>query len=279
MSARPPAPARRTQRGESVAWHGELTPVLLAHSCASHAARAVVLPNAPSQPVTLNGGMSMPSWFDIRGLGPDTPEAAGDIEEAVAWMKELAAREVAAGIPAERVIFGGFSQGGAMALRALLTSEERHGGAVALSTWLTLRQTYEGKTLPEHVKDAPVFMGHGSSDAVVAFERGIQSKELVEAMGLRALEWKVYHGMAHSSCPQEMADLAKFLLAALPAGYQLPAPSEDEVRAMGVGALKKLITARGGSYKGLFEKSELVDAAIALLPSSAGGPAHGASAL
>ena len=51
------------------------------------------------------------------------------------------------------------------------------------------------------------------------------------------------------------------------------------LRAMGVGALKKLITARGGSYKGLFEKSELVDAAIALLPSSAGGPAHGASAL
>lgn len=226
-----------------------------------------VFPNAPTQAVTLNMGMSMPSWFDIRGLDENMQEAKEDIDEAVGWMLELARREVAAGIPPERVVVGGFSQGGAMALRTLLTAGEdlKLGGAVVLSSWLTLRNEYEGRALSEHAIKAPLFWAHGTGDMVVHFDRGLKSKELVEAMGKEAIEWRTYAGMAHSSCPQEIDHLGAWLKQTLPGDFKLPAPSEDEVRRLKVGELKKLITSRGGSFAGLFEKSELIEAALKLI--------------
>uniref|UniRef100_A0A8B9YQP8 Acyl-protein thioesterase 1 n=1 Tax=Bos mutus grunniens TaxID=30521 RepID=A0A8B9YQP8_BOSMU len=71
-----------------------------------------ICPHAPVMPVTLNMNMAMPSWFDIIGLSPDSLEDETGIKQAAENVKPLIDHEVKNGIPSNRIILGGFSQGG-----------------------------------------------------------------------------------------------------------------------------------------------------------------------
>ena len=53
----------------------------------------VVLPTAATVPVTLNGGMAMPSWFDLYGLDAADPVDEPGIDAAAARLLALAERE------------------------------------------------------------------------------------------------------------------------------------------------------------------------------------------
>ena len=72
-----------------------------------------ILPNAPIAPVTLNGGMRMPSWYDIAGMEKRSNEPATGIEESYETVKQLLKKERDAGVNADRLLLMGFSQGGA----------------------------------------------------------------------------------------------------------------------------------------------------------------------
>ncbi|KAH7362343.1 Phospholipase/Carboxylesterase-domain-containing protein [Plectosphaerella cucumerina] len=198
-----------------------------------------VLPHAPSIPITANMGMSMPGWFDIRSRESNVTYAKfkqqkmldGTVESlrahedeagvrvSVAYFNELIQAEVDAGIPSERIVLGGFSQGGAMALYTGLTNGKRLGGVVGLSSWLVLsnRFTEEVKDEARQVNKATkVFMGHGGSDQLVRTELGVMSAE-----GLRGLGYdvtlQIYPGMQHSACLEELDDVENFLLKQIPA--------------------------------------------------------------
>lgn len=99
-----------------------------------------VFPTAPTRPITLNGGYRMTGWYDIASL--DKLSDAGDDEEgvrdSVRYVESLIDQEVAAGIPSERIVVGGFSQGGAVALM-MLRSPRKLAAILALSTYLMLR--------------------------------------------------------------------------------------------------------------------------------------------
>jgi phospholipase/carboxylesterase len=97
-----------------------------------------VFPNAPIMPVTINGGYQMPAWYDI--LGPDLAkrEDEAGLRASLAAIEALLAREKARGIPAQRIVIAGFSQGCAMALLTGLRHAERLAGIVALSGYLPL---------------------------------------------------------------------------------------------------------------------------------------------
>ena len=95
-----------------------------------------VLPNAPTSPVTLNGGMAMPSWYDITSLDDRANQPCTGIEESRAVVDALIAAEVAAGIPLDRIVVGGFSQGGAMSLYAGLQYPGRLAGVLVMSGYL-----------------------------------------------------------------------------------------------------------------------------------------------
>ena len=94
-----------------------------------------IFPDAPVQPVSCNGGMSMPSWMDLDdipvklGLRDD----AEGLEKSTAMIHAEIDKVVAKGTPAEQVLVGGFSQGGAMAVRGELAGARgvRHAGAGA----------------------------------------------------------------------------------------------------------------------------------------------------
>ncbi len=167
-----------------------------------------VFPHAPSIPVTVNGGHVMPAWYDITGFNRMDRQDDQGIQKSELAVQALIANEVARGIPCERIVLAGFSQGCAMALHTGLRLPHRLAGVMALSGYLPLADRFAGE---RHAANAhtPVFMAHGTQDPVVLFERGEDSRDTLVTLGY-LVQWHAYP-MAHSVHPREIADMAAFL--------------------------------------------------------------------
>uniref|UniRef100_G1RBF0 palmitoyl-protein hydrolase n=1 Tax=Nomascus leucogenys TaxID=61853 RepID=G1RBF0_NOMLE len=119
-----------------------------------------ICPHAPRIPVTLNMKMVMPSWFDLMGLSPDAPEDEAGIKKAAENIKALIEHEMKNGIPANRIVLGGFSQGGALSLYTALTCPHPLAGIVALSCWLPLHRAFP------QVNDLAILQCHGDCEGI-----------------------------------------------------------------------------------------------------------------
>ncbi len=167
-----------------------------------------IFPNAPQRPVTINMGMRMRAWYDILQLGGG-PEDETGIRESQGSLEKLIAIQKQNGIPARKIVLAGFSQGGAIALQAALRHPERLGGLMALSTYLPLGKTLAGERAAIN-NDLPIFMAHGSYDPMIPTVLAQQSRDALLALGY-PVEWREYP-MPHSVCPEEIGDIAKFLV-------------------------------------------------------------------
>ena len=167
-----------------------------------------VFPHAPSMPVTVNGSYVMPAWYDI--LGPDlvSQQDAAGIQASERAIVALIAQEVARGIPAERIVLAGFSQGCAMALHTALRLPQKLAGIMALSGYLPLADRLTAERHPAN-GSTPVFMAHGTQDPVVVIARGEASRDALAALG-QPVEWHSYP-MPHSLHPREISDISAFL--------------------------------------------------------------------
>ena len=171
-----------------------------------------VFPSAPEMPVTLNGGYVMRSWYDILGTELDRHEDAAGLRKSAASVSALITREIERGIPAHRIVLMGFSQGCAMTLLTGLRYPERLAGLVALSGYLPLAATTAAERTEANAL-TPIFMGHGRSDGVVPMARAQVAQSALTQLGYD-IAWHDYP-MAHSVCPQEVADLNRWLLRVL----------------------------------------------------------------
>jgi len=167
-----------------------------------------VFPHAPSMPVTVNGGYVMPAWYDILGPNLVSQQDAAGIQSSERAIVALIAQEVARGIPAERIVLAGFSQGCAMALHTGLRLPQRLAGIMALSGYLPLADRLAAERHPANAQ-TPVFMAHGTQDPVVVIARGEASRDALAALG-QPVAWHSYP-MPHSLHPQEIADISAFL--------------------------------------------------------------------
>ncbi len=167
-----------------------------------------VFPHAPVRPVTLNQGMRMRAWYDIYRLGGGPGDEAG-IRASEGSLNELVRKEKSRGIDPSHIVIAGFSQGGAIALQAALRYPERLAGVLALSTYLPLASHLEKERAGKN-QDLPIFMAHGSYDDVIPLHRADDSRRALEKLGY-PVEWHAYP-MPHSVCPQEIADIAAFLV-------------------------------------------------------------------
>ena len=173
-----------------------------------------VFPQAPSIPITINGGYVMPGWYDLYGMDLVSKQDAAGIQRSEAAIAALVEREVARGIAADHIVLAGFSQGCAMALHTALRLPQRIAGVMALSGYLPLAERF---TDERHTANAttPIFMAHGTQDPVVPVARGEDSRELLAALG-HPVQWHQYP-MPHSLHPQEIKDISRFLQSVLPA--------------------------------------------------------------
>ena len=167
-----------------------------------------LFPNAPTIPVTINGGYVMPAWYDILVADLVKREDEAGLRQSQLQIEEIITNEKARGIPASRIVVAGFSQGCAMALMVGLRHAESLAGIVGMSGYLPLADT----TAAEHTAaslQTPIFMAHGTRDGVVALPRATASRDALVAIGY-GVEWHDYV-MEHSVCPQEVLDLQVFL--------------------------------------------------------------------
>jgi phospholipase/carboxylesterase len=172
-----------------------------------------VFPHAPIRPVTINGGMAMRAWYDLKGLDRRAADDVEGFREADAEVRQLIGNEGRRGIAADRIVLAGFSQGGAVSLYTAPRLRERLAGVMALSCYLPRAEVFDAERAADN-DSTPVFMAHGRGDNVLPMSMGAQSRDFLKARGY-SVEWHEYP-MAHAVCGPEIADIRDFLFRVLP---------------------------------------------------------------
>src|SRR5450830_1382577 len=172
-----------------------------------------IFPSAGTMPVTINNGYVMRAWYDILVSDLVRREDESGLRASQAQIEALIAREKARGIPANRIILAGFSQGCAMTLQTGLRHPEKLAGLMCLSGYLPLAGTTAAEANQANLA-TPIFMAHGRQDTVVVIARAEQSRDLLSTLG-HQIEWHEYQ-MQHSVCQEEIDDIGQWLARVLP---------------------------------------------------------------
>ena len=173
-----------------------------------------ILPQAPAQSVTLNGGMVMPAWYDIVGLDRNAPQ---DIDGALCSLQEIESviqAEIHNASRGVKVFLGGFSQGGALALLIATRTGHNLSGVVCCSGYLLQDATSASATNQISKGKPSIFICHGEEDDVVKKEWGLKAYNDLKHKGFD-VEWRSYAHLGHSVSPTELNDISNFLLARL----------------------------------------------------------------
>jgi len=165
-----------------------------------------VFPHAPVQPVTINGGMAMRSWYDILSFDSEGRADRDGVLKSSALLESLIVREIERDIEPDKIVIAGFSQGGAVAIHTALQTKNNIAGLMALSTYMALPEDAENAVVR---KDLPIFMAHGSFDPVLQIDWGRSSAGKLSENGFR-VDWHEYP-MEHAVCQQEIADISDWL--------------------------------------------------------------------
>jgi phospholipase/carboxylesterase len=167
-----------------------------------------LFPHAPVMAVTINNGMQMRAWYDIRQANLSERADLDGVRRSQAHVDALLAREAQRGIAPRRTLLAGFSQGGAIALYAGLRFGERLAGIVALSTYVVAADRLEAEANAAN-RDVPIFMAHGTHDPVVQFAWAEHSRQALVTSGWQ-VEWHAYP-MEHSAVIEEIVAAGLFI--------------------------------------------------------------------
>jgi phospholipase/carboxylesterase len=167
-----------------------------------------IFPHAPMRPVTINGGFVMRAWYDIVLQDLVRQEDERGIRESQEMVEALIAKEASRGIPSDRIVLAGFSQGGVITLQTGLRQPKPLAGLLALSCYLPLAATLD-KEINAASRDVPVFLAHGTADDIVPLARGSAARDALTKLGCK-VEWHQYP-MPHSVHPDEIADIGAWL--------------------------------------------------------------------
>ncbi|MCB1701967.1 MAG: dienelactone hydrolase family protein [Pseudomonadales bacterium] len=165
-----------------------------------------LFPNAPSIPVTINGGFVMPAWYDITEINIDRKIDSTQLIESAEKIRQLIDRETERGIPSHRIVLAGFSQGGAVAYQAALTHMQPLAGLLCMSSYFATRESITPNSANKRL---PIFICHGSEDPVVPERMGRDARQQLASMGY-SVEYESYP-MDHAVCAQEIVDVSRWL--------------------------------------------------------------------
>jgi phospholipase/carboxylesterase len=167
-----------------------------------------VFPRAPTRAVTINGGHQMRAWYDILNMDLVRREDETGLRQSFAQVHALLDAEVARGVPASRIVLGGFSQGCAVTLGAGLRYGSRLAGLIGMSGYLPIADKLEAERSAAN-RDTPVFQAHGQRDGVIDIGRAKATRDQLLAQG-QPLEWHDYP-MEHSVCMEEVQAMQAWL--------------------------------------------------------------------
>jgi phospholipase/carboxylesterase len=171
-----------------------------------------VFPHAPTRPVTINGGVVMRAWYDILGVDLVKREDERGLRESQVQIAALLDREIARGMPANRIVLGGFSQGCAMTLQTGLRYPQRLAGLLGMSGYVPLLDSLEAERSDAN-RLVPIFMAHGQFDDIIPIARATRSRDALHAQGYD-VQWRDYP-IPHSVAMEEIADINRWLVKVL----------------------------------------------------------------
>jgi len=186
----------------------DFVPIVPQLSLPSHADIRFIFPNAPMAPVTINGGYVMRSWYDIKSLDQSEAERANadDIARSVQRISAIIDQQIEAGIPADKIVLAGFSQGGVIALHTALHYPQTVSGVMALSTYFPNADS----ALAAHNKsNFPIFSGHGTEDDVVPHVLAARYRETFKEQGFEMTVRD--YPIPHSVSMEEIHDIGLWL--------------------------------------------------------------------
>ncbi|MCG8324506.1 MAG: alpha/beta hydrolase [Thiotrichales bacterium] len=166
-----------------------------------------VFPHAPKRPISINGGMVMRGWYDVRAMDLTMQEDSEGIQESNELLVELIGQETEQ-LDSRRILLAGFSQGGAVILHTGLRYSQPLCGLLALSAYLPLAGRLDGEKHAANL-ETPILMMHGSYDPVIPISTAERSYQLLQAQGY-AVDWQQYM-MPHAVCPQQIDYIGKWL--------------------------------------------------------------------
>lgn len=167
-----------------------------------------IFPHAAAMPVTINNGITMPAWYDIRSSQIDHSQDEAGIRKSQHAILRLIEREIDRGVKSENIILAGFSQGGAIALHTGLRYENTLAGIMGLSTYLPLAEMTENESHEANSKTS-VFLAHGSYDQVVPYQLAVNTQAALAKLNYKATLKK--YNMEHSVCPEEINDISDWI--------------------------------------------------------------------
>jgi len=162
----------------------------------------------------------MPAWYDILGLGDRLEEPAVGAEDSrETWVEHVESEASQVG-GRDRVVLGGFSQGGAMALYSAMCSDMLPlvAGVVCLSGYLPNVAAIEARrgSLPLAISELPVLLCHGTDDSMVSLDAAKRTRDALESFGLKQVELRTYKGMGHEICLDELDHVEDWMKNVLP---------------------------------------------------------------
>jgi len=165
-----------------------------------------IFPHSPSRPVTINGGMVMPAWYDILEMTIERSVDEIQLRESAKSITEFVENEIKQGISSDRIIIAGFSQGGAVAIETALTFNKKLAGLLLMSTYFATKDSIE---LSNENKEIPIEIHHGQHDPVVPVELSEVSANSLKENNYQ-VKTKLYP-MEHSVCPQQIKDIGLWI--------------------------------------------------------------------
>lgn len=167
-----------------------------------------IFPQAPDRPITINGGMRMPGWYDIKGVSIEDKQDAVGMAESRAMLDAIVETQIESGIASENIILAGFSQGGAVAYFTGVRSQRKLAGLLTLSTYLPFDQNTKAEHSSVNLA-TPIFANHGTYDGVVPLAMGKQSVDILSELGY-SVEWKTYP-MEHQLVMEQIKDIGAWI--------------------------------------------------------------------
>jgi phospholipase/carboxylesterase len=180
-----------------------------------------IFPHAAEIPVTINGGASMPAWYDILDM-PTQVKAGQSAERAINQSQLLASakdvqnlidREIERGIKSERILVLGFSQGGAVAYHAALTYPQPLAGLAGLSTYFPVLTAPNSFVPSKDNQNIDIQIYHGTLDGVVDQSLGLKAQQDLSNLGYQP-QYQDYP-MEHQVCYEQVQDIAQWIQAKL----------------------------------------------------------------
>lgn len=165
-----------------------------------------IFPHAPSIPITINGGMVMPGWYDILAMSLEREIDLDQIMASSEAIRLLIEREIDRGIRSDRIVLAGFSQGGAVCYQTALSYDKPLAGLMTMSTYFATTKTIQPNAANQQL---PIHIFHGSQDQMVPEAMGKHALAALQELGYQA-EYKTYP-VEHAVHPREIADISTWL--------------------------------------------------------------------